>query len=67
MVRLNPEAFREDVRLIHGVRALDTFHLALTIHAVYVYIVTGFGNVEGWEHIVWSIKVSRLVCSFTQY
>ncbi|KAF9461356.1 hypothetical protein BDZ94DRAFT_814942 [Collybia nuda] len=36
---------------------LDTFHLALTIHAVYVYVVTGFGNRDGLEHIVWSIKL----------
>ncbi|KAF8064360.1 hypothetical protein FPV67DRAFT_218311 [Lyophyllum atratum] len=36
---------------------LDTFHLALTIHAVYMYIVLGFGNVAGLMHIYWSIKV----------
>ncbi|GLB44434.1 hypothetical protein LshimejAT787_1700610 [Lyophyllum shimeji] len=37
--------------------ALDTFHLALTIHAVYMYIVPGFGNLAGLLHIYWSIKV----------
>lgn len=37
--------------------ALDTFNLALTIHAVYMYIVPGFGKLEGLLHIYWSIKV----------
>ncbi|RDB17544.1 hypothetical protein Hypma_001182 [Hypsizygus marmoreus] len=36
---------------------LDTFHLAITVHAVYVYTITGFGNVEGLQHILWSIKL----------
>ncbi|KAF5376642.1 hypothetical protein D9615_007877 [Tricholomella constricta] len=31
--------------------ALDTFHLALTIHAVYLYVVTGFGNLDGLLHV----------------
>ncbi|KAF9447782.1 hypothetical protein P691DRAFT_801836 [Macrolepiota fuliginosa MF-IS2] len=37
--------------------SLDTLHLALTIHAVYTYIVNGFGNILGLEHISWSIKL----------
>lgn len=36
---------------------LDGFHLALTIHCVYIYSVTGFGNILGLTHIVWSIKL----------
>ncbi|KAF5347344.1 hypothetical protein D9756_009958 [Leucocoprinus leucothites] len=35
-------------------RTLDALHLALTIHAVYTYIVTGFGDRAGLEYIVCS-------------
>ncbi|KAF8883553.1 hypothetical protein BD779DRAFT_827924 [Infundibulicybe gibba] len=37
--------------------SLDTFHLFLTIHSVYHYIVTGFGHLEGLAYITWSIKL----------
>lgn len=40
--------------------ALDLFHLALIIHAVYHYMVTGWGRSEGIEDIVWSIKARYL-------
>lgn len=43
-----------------AIRLLDAFHLALTIHAVYSYVVTGFGNVLGLEHIVWCVPFSRI-------
>ncbi|TFK42305.1 hypothetical protein BDQ12DRAFT_719191 [Crucibulum laeve] len=36
---------------------LDTFHLFLTIHAVYTYVVKGFGNTAGLVHILWSIQL----------
>ncbi|KAF5347334.1 hypothetical protein D9756_009956 [Leucocoprinus leucothites] len=36
---------------------LSTLHLTLTIHAVYTYIITGFGDRVGLEYIVWSIKL----------
>ncbi|KAJ3566340.1 hypothetical protein NP233_g7067 [Leucocoprinus birnbaumii] len=35
---------------------LDTLHLALTIQAVYTYLVTGFGDRIAIDHILWSIK-----------
>ena len=37
---------------------MDAFHLALVVHAVYTYTVTGFGNVLGLLDIIWSVKVS---------
>ncbi|KAG7441277.1 uncharacterized protein BT62DRAFT_1046361 [Guyanagaster necrorhizus] len=42
---------------------LDTLHLALTIHAMYFYIVTnrGRGLVEAGPEIVWSIKLQVAV------
>ena len=43
--------------LIFKNRILDGLHLALTIHCVYAYSVTGFGNIFGLTHIVWSVKV----------
>ncbi|KAF8147697.1 hypothetical protein B0H34DRAFT_279842 [Crassisporium funariophilum] len=54
-------AYRND-SLLHKISVavlwtLDAFHLALTIHAVYVYMVTGFGHLPGLLHIVWSIKL----------
>ncbi|KAF8873179.1 hypothetical protein CPB84DRAFT_648890 [Gymnopilus junonius] len=36
---------------------LDTLHLALTIHAVYHYVITSFGNPLALGVIVWSFKV----------
>ncbi|KIK06349.1 hypothetical protein K443DRAFT_129931 [Laccaria amethystina LaAM-08-1] len=43
--------------LIFKNRILDGLHLALTIHCVYFYSVTGFGNIFGLAHIVWSVKL----------
>jgi hypothetical protein len=40
---------------------LDALHLALCLHAVYTYIVTGFGNYFNLVHVVWSIKVQLSV------
>jgi len=36
---------------------LDTLHMILTIHAVYHYLVKGFGKLDDLQHIVWSIKL----------
>ncbi|KAK1215296.1 hypothetical protein PQX77_022087 [Marasmius sp. AFHP31] len=36
---------------------IDAFHLALTIHAVYHYLVVNYGNLEALTHIVWSLKL----------
>jgi hypothetical protein len=33
--------------------ALDTFHLALTVHLVYHYLVKNFGNSAALINIVW--------------
>ncbi|KAF8994655.1 hypothetical protein BDQ17DRAFT_1285590 [Cyathus striatus] len=40
---------------------LDTLHLALTIHAVYHYLVTSFGNAAAQLTIVWSFKLQIAV------
>lgn len=36
-------------------RTLDTLHLALTIQAVYTYLVTGFGDRIAIDHILWYV------------
>ncbi|KAF9264543.1 hypothetical protein L218DRAFT_925860 [Marasmius fiardii PR-910] len=36
---------------------LDAIHLALTIHAVYFYLVQNFGHPEAFTNIVWSLKL----------
>jgi hypothetical protein len=40
---------------------LDTLHLGLTIHAVYHYLVSSFGNVAAQDVIVWSFKLQIAV------
>jgi hypothetical protein len=58
MVRLTrPHSFNDLtlLLLVHPNRILDALHLALTIGAVYTYIVTGFGSLAGLEHIVWCV------------
>ncbi|KAF8637211.1 hypothetical protein AX16_010870 [Volvariella volvacea WC 439] len=40
---------------------LDTLHQALIVHAVYIYIVSGFGNLDGLAYILWSIKLQVLI------
>ncbi|PPQ66420.1 hypothetical protein CVT26_011289 [Gymnopilus dilepis] len=40
---------------------LDAFHLALVVHAVYTYTVTGFGNVLGLLDIIWSVKLQASI------
>ena len=37
-------------------RFLDAFNLALTIHAMYYYLVVHFGGVDALIHIVWYVK-----------
>jgi len=36
--------------------ALDTIHLAMIVHALYLYVISGFGNNDGLDKILWSIK-----------
>ncbi|KAF5310492.1 hypothetical protein D9611_012309 [Ephemerocybe angulata] len=36
---------------------LDAFHLALVVHAVYQYAITGFGDVAGLLVIQWSVQL----------
>lgn len=36
---------------------LDALHLALAIHCVYAYVITGFGYAPGLTVIAWSIKL----------
>lgn len=40
---------------------LDFMHLALTIHVVYTYIITGWGDFAGLERILWSIKLQVIL------
>jgi hypothetical protein len=40
---------------------LDALHLALTIHGVYRYAITGFGNLFGLLVIEWSIQLQVLI------
>ncbi|KAF9031589.1 hypothetical protein BJ165DRAFT_1535354 [Panaeolus papilionaceus] len=36
---------------------LDSIGLALTVHTMYVYMITGFGDVAGLQHIPISLKI----------
>lgn len=38
-------------------RMLDGLHLVFTAHAMYTYLITGFGDYLALNHIVWSFKV----------
>ncbi|KAJ7743508.1 hypothetical protein DFH07DRAFT_835596 [Mycena maculata] len=40
---------------------LDATHLALTIFSAYHYGILGFGNVDGLNVIIWSIKLSTSI------
>ncbi|KAG7087621.1 hypothetical protein E1B28_013569 [Marasmius oreades] len=40
---------------------LDATHLAITIHAVYFYLVQNFGHPEAFLNIVWSLKVHAIL------
>ncbi|SJL15351.1 uncharacterized protein ARMOST_18844 [Armillaria ostoyae] len=41
--------------------ALDTFHVALSTHALYFYLITMFGDLIGdLESDLWSMKVTLL-------
>lgn len=39
----------------------DAFNLALTIHAMYYYLVIHFGGVQALLHIVWSFKLQTVM------
>lgn len=40
---------------------LDAINLALTIHAMYYYLVINFGGVEALIHVVWSFKLQTVM------
>ncbi|KAF8956754.1 hypothetical protein BDZ97DRAFT_1925126 [Flammula alnicola] len=40
---------------------LDAFHLTLVVHATYVYVAKGFGNILGLLDINWSLKLQLSV------
>ncbi|KIY71352.1 hypothetical protein CYLTODRAFT_369465 [Cylindrobasidium torrendii FP15055 ss-10] len=40
-----------------GLWTLDAFHLSLTIHAVYYYLINEFGQFLSLQTVVWSFKV----------
>ncbi|PBK79682.1 hypothetical protein ARMGADRAFT_1069339 [Armillaria gallica] len=40
---------------------LDALHVALSMHAVYHYLIDLFGNYLGLYHIVWSFKLQLLI------
>jgi len=40
---------------------LDAFNLALTIHAVYYYLVIHFGGIDALFHVVWSFKLQTVM------
>jgi len=42
-------------------RIFDAFNLALTIHAMYYYLVIHFGGVQALLHIVWYVPSPRLI------
>ncbi|KAJ2919556.1 hypothetical protein MD484_g798, partial [Candolleomyces efflorescens] len=42
-------------------RILDAFHFFLTIHSVYQYVITGFGNILGLQVVQWSIQLQVLI------
>ena len=43
-------------------RALDSLHLALVTHAVYVYAVTDFANLLALEMPIWYDDSSTQIC-----
>jgi hypothetical protein len=45
---------------------LDAFNLALTIHAMYYYLVLHFENHDALVHVVWSFKV-RTIADLRRY
>jgi len=40
---------------------LDTLHLCLIIQAVWHYVVIGFGDIEGLQVVIWSIKLQLAI------
>jgi len=40
---------------------LDAFNLALTIHAMYYYLILHFQNVDALVHVVWSFKLQTIM------
>jgi len=40
---------------------IDVFHLALTVHVVYHYVVTGYGDTLGLANVVWSVQLQTIV------
>lgn len=44
-------------------RILDALNLALTIHAMYYYLVLHFQNVEALIHVVWYVQLTPIADS----
>ncbi|KAF9031586.1 hypothetical protein BJ165DRAFT_1535351 [Panaeolus papilionaceus] len=40
---------------------LDAFHLSLTVHVVYHYLITNFGDLEAQKDVVWSFKLQIVI------
>jgi len=53
MVRAFSSNPSDKVEPNHLRRVLDAFNLALTIHAMYHYLVLHFLNVDALFHVVW--------------
>ena len=45
-----------DAELNDLCRVLDAVNLALTIHAMYYYLVIHFGGVDALIHVVWYVR-----------
>ncbi|KAG7441280.1 uncharacterized protein BT62DRAFT_997305, partial [Guyanagaster necrorhizus] len=45
--------------LLH--RILDLFHVALTTHAIYFYLIDSFGDYLALDHVIWSFKLQILI------
>ncbi|TFK59564.1 hypothetical protein BDN72DRAFT_594251 [Pluteus cervinus] len=58
-------AYPKDSRLhkcaVAGLWLLDAFHQGLIVHAVYMYIISGFMNPFSLSHIIWSIKLQIVI------
>jgi hypothetical protein len=42
-------------------RVLDAINLALTIHAMYYYLILHFQNVEALIHVVWYVDPLAII------
>ncbi|KAF8878227.1 hypothetical protein BD779DRAFT_1555181 [Infundibulicybe gibba] len=56
-----PEDWRVQKLIVALLWLLDVVHLILTVHAVYHYVVTSFGNPLALLQVVWSLKLQIAV------